>query len=56
VREPAIVSFHDISTPAPPSYERHEPAPEPASEDSGGSSEGQIAPERPRRSGWWQRR
>jgi ribonuclease E len=56
VREPAIVSFHDISPPAPPSYERHEPAPEPASEDSAGSSEGQIAPERPRRSGWWQRR
>jgi ribonuclease E len=53
VREPAIVSFDDVQPPAPSPYQ----APEPQSSDErGDSEEGQMAPERPRRSGWWQRR
>ena len=54
VREPAVVNFDDQPSPAP--YERHAPAPAPANDSEGGTNESEIAPERPRRSGWWQRR
>jgi hypothetical protein len=53
VREPAIVNFDDASPPAPAPYQPPEPQ---ASDERGDSDDGQMAPERPRRSGWWQRR
>jgi hypothetical protein len=53
VREPAIVRFEDAPTPAPTPYRAPEPQ---VSDERTESDEGQMAPERPRRSGWWQRR
>jgi ribonuclease E len=53
VREPAIARFDDAPPPAPTPYRAPEPQ---ASEERSDSDEGEMAPERPRRSGWWQRR
>jgi ribonuclease E len=53
VREPAVVSFDDATPAAPAPYQAPEPQ---ASDERGDSDDGQMAPERPRRSGWWQRR
>jgi ribonuclease E len=53
VREPAIARFDDTPPPAPAPYRAPEPQ---ASEERSNADEGEMAPERPRRSGWWQRR
>jgi hypothetical protein len=52
VREPAVARFDHSSSPAPEPY--RQPEPQPASNES--SDESQMSPDRPRRSGWWQRR
>ena len=53
VREPAMARFEDAPPSAPTPYRAPEPQ---VSDEQTESDEGQMAPERPRRSGWWQRR
>jgi hypothetical protein len=53
VREPAVMRFDDAPPPTPAPDRTSEPQ---VTNDRAGSDEGEIAPERPRRSGWWQRR
>jgi ribonuclease E len=54
IREPAVARFDNSSSPAPEPY--RQPEPQPASKDGSDSDESQMSPDRPRRSGWWQRR
>ncbi|HEY7457348.1 MAG TPA: Rne/Rng family ribonuclease [Xanthobacteraceae bacterium] len=53
VREPAMVRSDE---PPAPTESYRQPEPQPASNEGTDSDEGQLSPERPRRSGWWQRR
>jgi hypothetical protein len=56
VREPVFFQRDEESASPAPSYERQESIPEPVEEKGGTPDQGQIAPERPRRLGWWSRR
>jgi hypothetical protein len=53
IREPVRFNFDEPAAPESDGNGSPQPAPEP---QRSATEEGQIAPERPRRTGWWSRR
>jgi hypothetical protein len=51
-----MISSEGEGREAPPAYERPEPRPASAEERTEDEGDGNLAPDRPRRTGWWQRR